>query len=251
MNGTDLRHAMASLPVAVGNDFWTEKRMEIRERIITDGPEAFLTWPTIVMTMFVGNAPYIDTEYAALSPVGRAASIDPGVGQPVLYDGARSGNYIHQAHHIDTFEHATGARIASMSAISEFGGGYGALAVVARRYGFDGRYTIDDFQELQLLQRWYLGQVGVAADWREAPVSGDDLFIASFSLSEAPAELQSNILKNLRTPYVLLVCSRGAPDFIARVKATEGYTWSQIDSEPYTCYLIGMRNAEPRRRGRR
>lgn len=107
----------------------------------------------------------------------------------------------HHAHHLWAAGWEYGTQII------EFGGGYGNLAALARRFGAaDTPYVIIDFPEMGRLQSAYLDGVGahgvtvtdldaaavVCADVidPDAPV----LFIANFSLDEAPAAVTDRLV---------------------------------------------------------
>jgi hypothetical protein len=102
-----------------------------------------------------------------------------------------SMNLIHQAYHLTQWEQATGKRIEHLNTIVEFGAGYGAMALLCRRLGFEGQYIIYDLPEFSLLQEYYLSQFGMIdkMEWNPAEKPKDaDLFMALYSISEVPFE---------------------------------------------------------------
>jgi hypothetical protein len=176
---------------------WKNRRRAIREHILTENFDEFLQWSTIQATMVVGNNPYIESEYRAL-PKDRytKALVDPGIGKPpVMEIGKMTTNpsLVHQVFHLYQWEKITGKQVEWLHTITEFGGGYGAMAYACRRLGFSKQYVIHDLPEISLLQRYYLTLAGYDADyfWTDdessfmPPYYGEsDLLIACFSLSE-------------------------------------------------------------------
>jgi len=193
---------------------WESFRAAIRDLCLRADIRSFLCWDVIQRTMFVGYARYLRTELAWLqrrqdwherwsrvlraTPYGRAPRFP--------FFPRSSGNHIHQAYHLAKFEAATGRSVATFQTILEFGGGYGALCNLAFRSGFCGRYIILDLPELCVLQRYYLGLVGVpllsdnfehssgvlltdrlgTALETAAAGASPRLFVATWSMSEAP-----------------------------------------------------------------
>lgn len=134
-----------------------------------------------------------------------------GIGQSSL-----DLNLIHQAYHILRWQEATGLNIADMQSIYEFGGGYGAMALVCNRLGFKGKYYIYDLPEFALLQQWYLEECGVEnVTWMKdhksrygfnLPV---DLFIACYSLSETDfAERDDFLTRSPAKSYLFLYSNK-------------------------------------------
>ncbi|KKN30236.1 hypothetical protein LCGC14_0835860, partial [marine sediment metagenome] len=90
---------------------WAFWAWDLRQNILNHNPAEFLTWPSIVGTMFVGNAPYTDFELDTLISIFPTnvrddfleAIKEPNFGKPVLCENTRvttSGNLIHQAYHL-------------------------------------------------------------------------------------------------------------------------------------------------------
>jgi hypothetical protein len=208
---------------------WADNMQELIERILVDGEEEFkilLNWSIIQKTMFVGNAPYIDTEYEALlrdeSDIKwKKVLHEIDFGNPIPYDknGNTSGNSVHSAYHIKKFHDYSGARIQDMDAITEFGGGYGCLCRIVRQLGYDKLYCMYDLPILSYIQSFYLKHAGyhhphnnefnVIQDntplaffndfsklqkaMNELRTMRNKLFIATFSLSETPIDLRESI----------------------------------------------------------
>lgn len=181
--------------------YWTDKQRDIHRRLASEDISDFLEWSSIITTMFVGEAPYIAGERAAL----RAA--DWGL----LLDSLRewgnqpATNLLHQAYHLLQWETITGGRVKDLDSIIEIGAGYGAMARVVRARGFAGRYIIFDLPEMARIQRFYLEQYGISAEWKRA---GDeakaDLLISLWGVSEIEPYERTRLLSKIRAERVLL-----------------------------------------------
>jgi len=191
---------------------WEFRRKNLRHRILKHEVEKFLRWPIIKETMFVGNVPYVYDKYRELlgqdfaGDLSRWATaiVEPKFGGAELLPDIiieTSGNLVNQAHHLMTWENTTGERVEDLNFIFEFGGGYGAMALICRRLGFTGKYTILDLPEFSLLQQYYLSNVLPEDDklffiddveWvgiqRSLTIAKYDLLIANCSLSEVMGE---------------------------------------------------------------
>ena len=156
-------------------------------------------WPEVVkselhqMESELGDD-WIDGGY--FDAVDSPWSFKPEDTWPGIY---QSANLIHQLYHLYKWQQTTGRNIAGLGGIVEFGAGYGALALVANRLGFDGEYFIVDLPEFALLQQFFLSRTArrhpdpddhrgfywVGMDWPGYLTdSGYDLAIAGYSLSE-------------------------------------------------------------------
>ena len=175
---------------------WERHTYELAAHVQRDDPEHFLRWSTITATMFVGTAPFVGRELKILRGASDAKRWQEAIEEvwfgdppPLWFYTRSSGNLVHQAYHLKNWEDTTGFKVGDLDSIFEFGGGYGAMALLARRLGFRGRYVIHDIPEVSLLQRYWLSNIGV---WdielqTEMPSRIEaDLLIACFSVSEFP-----------------------------------------------------------------
>lgn len=208
----DLAAEMAKLPQPPFDTkppHWSYWRYDLWRRAQEDDSYNFMRWPCIYHTMLVEHwwptvmDAEVDYVWRQLNPEAIFSDTNPPNGH----------NLIHQAYHILRWQEATGLRIADMQSIYEFGGGYGAMALVCNRLGFKGKYYIYDLPEFSLLQRWYLGECGVEnVEWVDneqyplGDVSMDvDLMIACYSLSETDFEQRSFVLTEvLASSYLFL-----------------------------------------------
>lgn len=247
-----LRQSILSLPPPSPNGFWARIREAFRGHVKSEESlDSFLTWPEINSTMFVGNAPYTGLELEALqhSPHWKryeVALVEDALGSPVMYNRLTSGNLIHQCYHLMQWEAETGVQVNDLESIFEIGAGYGALCKIVRRLGFAGEYTIFDLPELALLQRWYLGELGIVAEWagdKPETVLAPDLLVALWSLSEMNARAQS-VYSQYLSPRHYLLAALDAPweseDNAAIFRGlTHFLKFQEIEHLPGNFYLIG------------
>lgn len=203
MNIDELRERIKQLPALPDcqpGHSWLWRCTDLRDKILHDNPENFLTWPVVRGAMFVGNAPYIPTEAKELSQRYFPAINESLFGGPEQYNHLgyiTSGNLIHQAYHLMQWEQRTKKRIESLDTILEFGGGYGTMAMIAKRLGFKGRYIIYDLPEFSALQEYYLSNVGVkdVEFWTEfGDVKDIDLLIGLYSLTEVEPDFRERFI---------------------------------------------------------
>ena len=111
-----------------------------------------------------------------------------------------TGFRLKSLHHVLTFEQLRQKSILDYDCIVEFGAGIGDTAHTIFDRGYRGAYFIVDFPEIARISNYYLG--GRA----EVLHSVDDipdylplklLFIATWSLSEAPLEVRNKIAEKL------------------------------------------------------
>lgn len=212
MNSAELKQRIASLPSIIeGPPFtWQQRQWAIRQHVANDDHDKFLTWSTVTASMFVGNgAASVPIEYDKLTPRYRAIIEEPGVGQPetIIFDGiTTSGNLIHQAYHLMQFEQNSTTELRKLDRIVEFGGGYGAMALLCRRLGFTGQYIIIDLPEMLFLQEFWLSHtvgmdnITLTESWR----GRTDLLIAICSLSEVDIRTRRQVLGGLNTTHYLI-----------------------------------------------
>lgn len=193
---------------------WDHWRFDLWQRAQEDDPHNFTKWPAIYHTMLVSHWKSI-IESIEIQYVDNNAPKFRQIIQP--FNTSDFLNYIHQAYHILRWQEMTGLNISDMGSIYEFGGGYGAMALVCNRLGFKGKYYIYDLPEFSLLQQWYLEECGIDnVEWidnRQHPlgdVSMDvDLMIACYSLSETGFEQRSFVLTEvLAGSYLFLYSNR-------------------------------------------
>ena len=152
---------------------WGNYRNAMRDHFLNNDPIDILCWSTVSATMFVGQNNITLAEVETLKKSLRwehyatTALMEDNFGEPprMCELAYTSGNLIHQTHHLMQWEKTTGLHLEDMGSIIEFGGGYGAMCAIARRMGFEGKYTLVDLPEMTLLQEYYLSNLGFEADY--------------------------------------------------------------------------------------
>jgi hypothetical protein len=232
--------------------------------------------------MFVGNKRYVSTELDFLRNLPdwddrwREAIIESQVGHPLPYWKYRrsSGNLIHHAYHIAQFEQKTAMCVHNVSFVFEFGGGYGSMCRLFHNLGFQGKYIIFDLPGFVALQNFFLKSIGIrihSAKSFKTSKSGvvcisdlellrtvlenhDDfsnsMFVATWSISETPANLRGLILSLLRKFKGFLIAYQDQfgevnnigffRNWINTQNDVKWYNW-QIEHLEHNSYLIGKR----------
>jgi hypothetical protein len=205
---------------------WLDNANRLRTLVLNDDPRRFLRWDVIRKTMFIGNSRYVRDELAYLKSRPdwdvrwQPAIRESSAGRPPVYGGhaQSSANLIHHAYHLANFEETARVPVTDFESVIEFGGGYGSMCRLFHNLGFKGRYVIYDLPHMSALQEFYLKCLGLPAstlvanggsqeridcissldllaelvsDWS---FGGPDLFLATWSLSEAPVSLRNRFL---------------------------------------------------------
>lgn len=206
---------------------WKANARRLGEKVFSDDPRRFLNWEVITETMFVSNEAYVDVEFHKLRQSKEwksrwekaIAETSVGCPAPFYLCPASSGNLIHQAYHLLTFEEKTGADVRRYDLVVEFGGGYGSMCRLFFNQSFEGRYLLFDLPPFQALQQYFLRSLNLPVqdletfrhkkpailctsridDLREMTESGKSglktLFIATWSISETPLEIRDAVRK--------------------------------------------------------
>lgn len=219
---------------------WPANRAALLAHLERDDLSRFLEWSTIRATMYVGmGAAYmpkvyeeIETDWDRWGPVVRWT----GLGGDAYHSGngyASDPNLIHQAYHLKQWLDRTRQDLSRMRSIIEFGAGYGAMALICRRLGFEGRYYIIDLPELTQIQAYYLNQVAPeyrgVTHWMHYPQTCD-LLIACHSINEIPLTEREVILSQTKVREYLFASSYefdGVDNqvWFQQMGGTAGYDW--------------------------
>lgn len=218
----ELRQRISKITITQNKDLihnkWLEGMIEIKKNILNKNPKNFLQWNVIRITMFIGNALFILREFFFLRQNNwnkwKKAIIEKRYvsTEPFLLYPKSSGNLIHQAYHLATFEKISGKEILDFDFIFEYGGGYGSMCQLIHNLGFKGKYILYDSSILSALQVFYLRINTLDASFNNLnrkskifclddinkiekiiPGKGKGLFIATWSLSESPLEVRKKI----------------------------------------------------------
>ncbi len=167
---------------------WLKNEARLRDLAINADPRRFLRWDVVSDTMFVTLAPYTSTELRFLrgrpdwvsrwKPAIQESSVgDP---TPCIFYPTSSANLIHHAYHVAQFEDRTGVRVADLSFVFEFGGGYGSMCRLFHTLGFRGTYVIFDLPSFSALQQYYLTTLGFRVrTGLDEPSLGDGVWCVS------------------------------------------------------------------------
>ncbi len=221
MNTTELRDKIKSLtplPENAKRFSWLARRRDLREKILNDNPENFLTWPRIKEALFVGKTKAIEMQLDWLlteagitlddsclqeHPFGNPETFDDGVCPRT------SGNLVNQLFYLVKWSELTSGFVDKN--IIEFGGGYGLMARIVQQLGFTGQYTIIDLPEYLLLQEYYLSNVLEDISNIQFVSTFDDyeldadLIISICSLSEVDEAAKNRFFEQVKFKYHLIV----------------------------------------------
>ena len=221
----DLRRSILNVPISKqepASPFWSEARSELRRLIAHDDPRQFLQWPIIRQTMSAICPAY---SWRYLLALKRRPDFHSGfesclrrtdvVGNAVRYPfyPCTTADTIQRLFHIHLSWETLGIAPSEFTYICEFGGGYGELCRCFFGVGFRGHYMLYDFPELLCLQKYYLLHFGFQFGGADCPSdgfvtthaslaelestvkteTGKGLFVATWSLSEAPLALRDRI----------------------------------------------------------
>ena len=127
----------------------------------------------------------------------------------VFHDAPFSAHRCYNADHLLKYDEFNDiSEIKEMKTIVEIGGGYGDMASLIHKFGFEGDYYMFDFPEIHELQKYYLGRQGFShikyiSDVEEVPESAN-LTIGTWSLSEMKDELRDGIIDKINSEHWLI-----------------------------------------------
>lgn len=150
--------------------------------------------------------------------------LEDNIGNPIRYFlySKSSGNRIREVFHLLNFQNFSKTPIDRIKTIFEFGGGYGNMARLFYKINKNFNYRIFDTFHVNLLQYYYLRMLKIPASFNEVKnknvslnynilkynsfsKKGKKLFIANWSLSEAPLKLRRIIFnKIINFDYILI-----------------------------------------------
>lgn len=284
----ELRATFCGLPrlettnCSPSEEAWVNYMNCLRELVLNHDPREFLRWSIILQTMFVGYARYIITElnYLKSRPKWedrwREAIKESPVGHPIpyWYYPHSSGNLIHHAYHLAQFEERTAIHVNNIDCTFEFGGGYGSMCRLLYNLGFRGKYVIFDLPAFSALQQFFLKATGItvhSVDTFRMAESGvicisdleqlritlshhieasNAMFIATWSISEAPIDLRGSILPLTSRFKTFLIAYQDRFEEVNNVDFFENWEDIQNDIEwhswqighlPHNNYLVGKR----------
>lgn len=189
---------LATLPVAE-RFTWPFKYRKLAERLAKEGCiDGFLSWPTVRESLFAGQTHAGLRELSAFPKWLSEMAMDPD--WPPLPDDAQSrpsDTYIRQA--VLVYLLYEKLDWTNIETVFEVGGGFGAMSVVLRRFGFDWDHEVLDHPIMHLLRTEYLASVGTrpAMSLNAPTLESADVFIAAHSLCEMPPAMREDILNSV------------------------------------------------------
>jgi hypothetical protein len=188
------------------SNHWDMVSQDIRNKIINDNLDNFLSWHNVVETMFVNSKAVAEYEYGILSksekwPIYLEAikGLFPGNPPSSSVVPQTNNNALHQLYHLYMYEQKYGS-ILNAKKIVEFGGGYGCLCSIVRKLGFKGQYIIIDFPEFHLIQQYYLHSLNIwdtiQTTTPNTMLFEDATLFAFWSLSETEQSFKINFIDN-------------------------------------------------------
>lgn len=223
-----------------GTDYWSIKRQELLNDILTKDISTFLTWNVMTETMYVHNSSYGVVEYNAvlMSSMRKYLKASPiGSPAPSNFNKESCPNHIHILYHLQAYESNTYGKVGNYNSFVEFGGGYGCMARAIKTINPNAHYTIFDFPEFNLIQKYFLEQNGITdvefvSDFDDVPTE-TDMLIATWSLSESPMEVRQKFLKDIQVRNFLFAFqekfeSVDNNSFFTEMQRTFPANWKQI-----------------------
>jgi hypothetical protein len=176
---------------------WNFRYKRLCEKIISEGClDNMLSWPTVSEALFAGQTGRVRKELFSLpSSVIDKAYDAPYPPMPPSSPHVPSGTYTRQAH-IAYLLAKESLWWPDVQTVYEVGGGYGAMAIILRRFGFRGAHYVLDHPVMDLIRhRVLLGVTGAgtvsARQHRPVPC---DVLIGVHSLCEIDVETRESIL---------------------------------------------------------
>ena len=267
---------------------WARLTEQIIAALRQDGARQFLRLPPIMKTVHppmrsLGRRywAYLARSEHFSSAIQRALTESP-IGQPLLspHYPLTSPLLMQHGYHLVRLLESTDFDLARIELVFEFGGGYGSFFRLLRNLGYRNRHLICDLPAMCALQRFYVRNVFPTGRQAEAPpnlewVPGGSagvagalerqmterspaLFVATWSLSEAPQSVREEIEPVLPAfDYVLCAYQRAfagsdnARYFASLEQSLPQFKWRHAECPVYrnNFYLIGRRAGNERTRG--
>lgn len=233
---------------------WNRFKRGMRDYILQEDPRTFLRCRSIIKSISVPDSPYGYKELGYLrsrkdwDSRWKVGLEEDAWGHPHPYwcYPKSSGTRIHHAYHLALFEEMTGRKFSDHTMVVEFGGGYGNMPRLMSKLGYRGRYLIFDFSEFGALQHFYLNGVGMShgdlglwsreeckqctvSDWSDLAEAlkkvdlCESLFMATWSLSEAPFAIREPMLKAVEGVRSILIAFQSHFEDLANVDYFQEY----------------------------
>ena len=260
---------------------WQQNVVRLLELTQKDNLRCFLRWDVIQKTMFISYSHFIVIEFIYLMrshhwvKQWKNAITESHAGYPTPFFLYRksSSNLIHHAYHLAQFQEFSNIDYSNINFVFEFGGGYGSMCRLVHNLGFQGEYIIYDLASFSLLQEFYLRLLLLMSKNKinyynnnvfcissietitEKNINlgelsrGDNLFIATWSLSESPMNIRQEMEKIITNYKYILIAYQGEFDeynnsdyFMKLKQELSQYKWvnKKIKHLPNNYYLFGQ-----------
>ena len=268
----NLRREIYALPTLVESQAasdaeraWLRNRQMLRAELLAKDPRGFVDFPVIQDTMFINDASWLLAELQTLEgETNFAGRWKPLLKAPSPFPFPRycempstNGLAVHHAYHLQQFEKATRTDISRFKRLFEFGGGFGHLCRLVHHLGFKGEYVIFDLPEFSALQKFYLEAHDIPAKaeghasnvvrfhtdmaaacnlMRSAP---PDVFIATWSFSEAPPWIRERMMPEIIAARHLLIAYQKRFEEIDNDQFFRGWAAAQTK---FDCQFVQIKN---------
>lgn len=202
---------------------WQQMLEQIQQEYFTH-PNNFLKQPTISRTIHplqpgLANryVDYLKRDPHIFEHVLPIIS-DSKVGSPhtICYNNKLSLTSVQNAYYIHHMKNLFNLDVGDVDAIVDIGGGYGNMARVMSKLGFNGSYSIIDFPVMHMIQRWFLQENKITnvnlktlSHSSFQSVSDNSLLVATFSINEMPLSDREIIEDNIgRFKYLFIAHNR-------------------------------------------
>jgi hypothetical protein len=258
---------------------WATFTAEISSALRLNGADQFLRLPPIAKTLH-SRQRSVGRRYLAyllrstrFSPTIHKALTESPVGKPLVspHYPLSSPLLVQHGYHLVRLLESTDFDLSGLRLVVEFGGGYGSFFRLLRNLGYRNRYIICDLPVMCALQRFYLRNVFPTEPGAQPPanlqwLSGDmhaalkrettenshSLFMATWSLSETPLTVRTEVAPVMAGfKYILCAYQRafGSYDnvqyFESLEKTLPHFNWHHAECPVYrnNFYLIGRNTA--------
>lgn len=255
---------------------WAGFAAEISQALRVHGGDQFLRLRPIAKTLHSRQRSHTQRYLAHVlgskrfsAAIHKALTESP-VGKPLVNPNypLSSPLLIQHGYHLTRLLEVTELDLGKLRLVVEFGGGYGSFFRLLRNLGYQERYIICDLPVMCALQRFYLRNVFPTAPgmlppsnlkWqsgeeydllgRAAAEHSPSLFVATWSLSEAPLPVRSAVESTLGTfSHILIAYQRtfGSYDnvkyFTTLQSSLRQFSWHHAECAVYrnNFYLIGQ-----------
>lgn len=200
---TTFQDEVRVLPPITGDTAWDEHRRNIRKHMLESNDwRGFKEWSTVVATMHSADPELRagEEKYVANSRWASSLARVP----------ANDATSAIQMYNLALYEDVTGRAISDGDNILEFGGGYGEMARIVYEIVRPSQYTVYDYPEMSILQRYYWHKCGIKSgpgcvnDIEQVVAMLPDLFISICGISEAPMPFKKQFLDAIWPSAILI-----------------------------------------------